>query len=319
MHRSPLTLAALAVAAVPGLAADRVFALPSTSADDVDTAGVMDAAGNRYLVTSPRQDAAGARLEAEVRVVRSLLAAPGLRELIERPAGLARLPEGGHALVTHALPGAPLVLADVERTPGTAAALGRVIARIHDLPLELAESSGLPMYRAVDVRRRLRSQLERATDQHPVPPALLQRWRHALGDDALWDFTTCFTHGDLAEDRLQAAHGTVTGVRGWGAARVGDPAEDLVWLASALPENSVDVVLEAYRSERRGDVDARLADRVQLAGELALVAWLLHGLSSGDAAVVADADAMLADLEDEIERAARDEAENAYEEIPGRP
>ena len=62
-RKSPLELAALATAAVPGM---RVTALrPPTYSDELSTVtGIEDAAGNRWIVTCPHEEVSGPALEA---------------------------------------------------------------------------------------------------------------------------------------------------------------------------------------------------------------------------------------------------------------
>ena len=68
-------------------------------------------------------------------------------------------------------------------------------------------------------------------------------------------------------------------------------------LAGAASPDAVESVLEAYAHTRRDAPDRDLLRRARLSGELAVARWLLHGTTTGDEAVVADAVAMLAELE----------------------
>jgi macrolide phosphotransferase len=79
--------------------------------------------------------------------------------------------------------------------------------------------------------------------------------------------------------------------------RVADPADDLAWLVAAAPAEATESVLEAYAHHRRDAPDRDLVRRARLSGELALARWLLHGVTTGEEAVVTDAVAMLTDLE----------------------
>ena len=64
-------------------------------------------------------------------------------------------------------------------------------------------------------------------------------------------------------------------------------------------------VLEAYAHHRRDAPDRDLLRRARLSGELAVARWLLHGTTTGDEAVVADAVAMLTELEAGVDEGAR--------------
>lgn len=139
MARSPLVLAALATVAVPELDAVDVRR-SSHPGVGMDAAVVIDHEATRWVVRAPQDATAGAGLEAEL----ALLA--GLREYVDagrlpfdvpRLAGSVELPEGGRAVVHPELPGRPIRLEELGPGPGLAAALGRAIAAIHELPVSL--------------------------------------------------------------------------------------------------------------------------------------------------------------------------------------
>jgi aminoglycoside phosphotransferase (APT) family kinase protein len=104
-------------------------------------------------------------------------------------------------------------------------------------------------------------------------------------------------HGDLAAPSVLVAGAEVVAVLDWGQARVADPADDLAQLVADAPEEAGESVLEAYAHHRRTAPDRDLLRRARLNGELAVARWLLHGVTSGEEAVVTDAVAMLGDLE----------------------
>ncbi len=296
--RSPLTLAALATVAVPGLDAVDVRR-PRHPTSGTDAAVVIDAEGRRWVVRAPQSAAAGAALEAEVGLLRGLAAHvdAGLLPFdVPRPTGFADLPEGGRAVVHPQLPGRPLRLEDLGPGPGLAAAVGRAIAAIHELPPETVEDAGLPVYEADTYRQRRLAEVDEAARTGHVPTGLLRRWEHALEDVAMWRFRPVVVHGDLSADHVLCVVDRPTAVLGWAEAKVADPADDLAWLLVAAPHEGVDAILEAYNLRRTELRDPHLADRALLAGELALARWLLHGVRLEDEAIVADAAAMLTEL-----------------------
>ena len=299
MVRSPLALAALATVAVPGLDAFDVRR-PAQPGSDFDTAVVIDAHRNRWVVRAPQHAAAGAALEAEV-VLLSALA-----EQVERgklpfavpaPVGFAHLPEGGRAAVHAEIPGEPLRLERLVPGPGLAAALGRAIAAVHELPTSLVEDAGLPVYDAGEYRQRRQAEVDEAARTGKVPSALLRRWEERLEDVALWRFRPTVVHGDLTSDRVLAAGDSITGILHWGDVCVADPADDLAWLLVAAAPDVTDSIMEAYQLRRTELTDPHLADRALLAGELALARWLLYGVRSQDDEIIDDAVAMLEDLD----------------------
>jgi macrolide phosphotransferase len=297
--RSPLVLAALASAAVPDLepaAARDVVGAGET--EDVDVAEVTDTQGRRWVVRAPRTSAAGAVLEQEWRLLARLTDPPDqLPFAVPQIAGTVELPDGGRAGVHPALPGSPLRSASLTPGPGLAAALGRAVAAVHDLPTTLAEEAELPVYTAAEYRHRRLAEVDRAAATGHVPPGLLTRWERALEEAGAWRFTACVVHGDLAAESVLVADGEVVAVLDWGQARVADPADDLAVLVAGAPEEATESVLEAYAHHRRSAPDRDLLRRARLSGELAVARWLLHGVTSADETVVADAVAMLGDLE----------------------
>jgi macrolide phosphotransferase len=298
--RSPLALAALATVAVPGFDARAVRA--TDSGGDDDTAVVTDAQNARWVVRAPRSSAAGAALEAELVLLGGLAQAVDDGKLpfdVPRTVGTAPLDEGGRAVMYRQLKGRPVPLDRLQPGPGTAAALGRAIGALHELPPTLIEEAGLPVYDAAAYRQRRQSEVDEAARTGRVPATLLRRWEERLEDIALWKFSPTVVHGDLSADHVLTADGEITGVLSWGEAKVADPADDLAWLLVAAPQDAVDSVMEAYQLRRTELTDPFIADRALLAGELALVRWLLYGVRTHDDEVIADAVSMLDELDEQ--------------------
>ncbi|NLE71248.1 MAG: phosphotransferase [Actinomycetales bacterium] len=329
--RSPLALAALATAAVPGLDAVEVRR-PRNPSPGVDAAVVVDAEGRRWVVRAPQNAVAGAGLEAEVALAARLVEHVDAGRLpfdVPRPSGFVELPEGGRAVVHPQLPGRALHLEDLGPGPGLAAEVGRAIAAIHELPPSVVEDAGLPSYEADEYRRRRLAELDEAARTGRVPAGLLRRWERALEDVAVWRFRPVVVHGDLSADHILCSAERPVAVLGWSEAKVADPADDLAWLLVAAPHEAVDAILEAYTLRRTEMRDPHLETRALLAGELALARWLLHGVRSEDPAIVEDATAMLAELAEQtaeeepavapsgaVPESADDEAEAGEDEAP---
>lgn len=162
------------------------------------------------------------------------------------------------------------------------------------------------------IRQRHLHALDQAATSGRVPPLLLRRWEEAMEEEALWRFTPVPVHGDLHEDNLLLERGRVVGVTGWTDLHVGDPADDVAWLAAATDPDLADRVLDAYAARRADagaadDGDAHLMRRAALLAEFALAQWLTRGLDRHDAGMVAEAEAMLAELEGDV-RAAQEAA-----------
>ncbi len=299
MPRSPLTLAALATVAVPGL---DVFDVrqPLNGGSEYDVALVTDADRRHWVVRAPASAAAGAALEAEVVLLTALAAQVDSGALpfdVPRPAGFAHLPEGGRAAVHPLVAGAPLRLDTLAPGPGLAASLGRALGALHQLPTSVVENAGLPVYDAPAYRQRRLAEVDEAAKTGKVPAALLRRWEAKLEDVRLWRFQPTVVHGDLTAPHVLVRDGEVSGILDWDDAMVADPADDLSWLLVAASPDAAESVLEAYLLRRTELTDPFLTERALLAGELALARWLLYGVRTGRQDVVDDATGMLADLE----------------------
>lgn len=304
MARSPLVLAALSTVAVPDLDAVDVRR-SSHPGMGMDAAVVIDAEGVRWVVRAPQDAVAGAALESELALLEGLAGHADAGELpfdVPRVAGAVELPEGGRAVVHRQLPGRPIRLEELGPGPGMAAALGRAIAAIHELPASLVEDAGLPVYDPDAYRRRRLAELDEAARTGHVPAFLLRRWERALEDVSLWHFQPTVVHGDLTPEHVLCSGDEPIAVLGWSDAKVADPADDLAWLLVAAPQPAVDPIIEAYHLRRTELRDPHLATRALLAGELAVAQWLLHGVRTEDHAVVEDARAMLVELEDHLVR-----------------
>ncbi len=269
---------------------------------DFDVVIVKDGTGQRWVVKAPKMAAAGAAMEAEMGLLRVLSRAheAGLIAFdVPRPVGAAIISgeEPSKAVVYTEVRGSSLSLAGVEPGPGLAESIGRTLAQIHELSPSIVEEQGLPTYSAQEYRERRLAELDAGIHTGLVPARLADRWERQLENVAWWRFEPTVTHGDMGEHQLVVSEGIVAGVVDWMDAKVADPADDLAWLAAAAPDDVFESVFEAYTMGRRELRDPHLADRARLASELALLRWLMFGVRTDDAAIIADGRAMLADLE----------------------
>lgn len=296
-----MELAAIASAAVPGLTPTGVTTAPDDAAD-FQSAVLVDTAGKRWRVRSPRHAEASIRLETELHVLRSFT--PGVRAelpfLLPNIAGTVRQAELTTFVYSH-VPGSPRTIDQlVAEQTNIASELGRIMASIHDLPLDLVHSADLPSYTPNEFRQRKLNELDQAATTGKIPSSLLLRWENALEDIGLWQFRPSVVHGDLHEDNLLINNGRVAAVNGWTDLRIGDPADDFAWLIAANDQSFADAVLESYSVATKGAPDRHLLRRAALSAEFALAQWLVRGTSTGDASIVAEAEEMLAALESDI-------------------
>lgn len=299
--RTPIELAAIASAAVPGLTPTGVSAAPDDAAD-FQSAVLRDDAGKHWRVRSPKHAEASVRLETELHVLRCFT--PGVRAelpfLLPHVAGSVRQGDLSTFVYSH-LPGSTRTIDELVSEPGSISAeLGRIMAAIHDLPLELVHSADLPSYSANEFRQRKLNELDQAATTGKIPSSLLLRWENALEDLALWQFQPSVVHGDLHEDHLLVHDGRIAAVNGWTDMRIGDPADDFAWLIAANDQGFADSVLESYSVAVQRAPDRHLLRRAALSAEFALAQWLVRGLAIDDPAVVAEAEEMLTTLESDI-------------------
>ncbi|MDR2722266.1 MAG: aminoglycoside phosphotransferase, partial [Cellulomonadaceae bacterium] len=129
MRRSPLALAALATAAVPGFQTRAVRS--GAGSDDFDVATVTALDGSQWEVRAPLSATAGMALEAESALLDALGRHHDSGDLpftVPVIAGSAPLPEGGRAVVVKPLTGTAIDVDGLAPGPGLAADLGRAIA-----------------------------------------------------------------------------------------------------------------------------------------------------------------------------------------------
>ncbi|MFI5084510.1 MAG: macrolide 2'-phosphotransferase [Actinomycetales bacterium] len=301
MRRTPIELAAVASAAVPGLSPTAVAAEPDDSAD-FESAVLLDADRKRWRVRSPKHPEASTRLETELLVLRAFT--PAVRAelpfLMPTVAGTVRQGELTTFVYAH-LSGRPVPAEELAAAgKQMAKEVGAAMAAIHDLPPALVSAADLPSYTANEFRQRRLNELDQAATTGKIPSALLRRWEHALEDVALWKFSPCVVHGDLHEDNLLVEDGRVIAVTGWTDLRVGDPADDLAWLVALHDPSFVDTVEEAYAAARKEQPDRHLMRRAALSAEFALAQWLVKGVAAANTRMVAEAEEMLRTLEHDI-------------------
>jgi len=301
VKRSAMELAAIATAAVPGLAPVG-FAALSDDAEDFDSALIVDALKHRWRVRSPRHDEASMRLEAELSALRAFSAKVRASLPFALPSVAGTVRQGSlRTFVYKDMPGhVPALDELVDEGSNLAKALGQCMAAIHQIPDEAVEVAGLPTYTADEVRQRKLNELDTAAATGKVPSRLLRRWEHAMEDVALWRFNASVVHGDFDEEQLQISHSSITAVKGWTDLHVGDPADDFAWLSSIEDQKFTDRVFESYVEARGKAADPHIMRRAALAAEFALAQWLVKSLDSKDPQRIAEADEMLQELDHNI-------------------
>lgn len=301
-ERSYLNLAALAVVAAPNVIPARL-ALPQHRDADQTLTGLIDVQGRHWEVIHTTNPTVGAALIAESRVLKQIgrRVDGGYVDFdVPRPEGGVTLPDKSYVQVRTHIPGHPLAIESLRPGPGLAAGLGRALAQLHEIPPTLIEEAGLPVLTAADVRSNWQSLFDDAAMTGKVDSNLLARWESALDEDLWWRFHPVVVHGDLAEENIITGGGSILAFKGLSQMRVGDPAEDLAWVYSSAPIDTLDVIEEAYDRGRIEGVDKYLRLRAELVSELNLARWLLHGVRTKDDAIIDEAVEMLEDLAEQV-------------------
>lgn len=298
MARSHLTLAALATSAVADLEVVGAQAFGSPGGD-FDAAILTGRDGRHWIVRVPRSERAEQEQSADLIALRALSAGVRARLPFAVSSFAGQVPvDGTRAVVSEFVYGAKVPLGSMSLE--LAASIGSAIAAIHSLPPTVVVDAGLPSQSPVETLRSVVALMDRAAATGLVPAALLARWERASEDATLWQFTPTVVNGALGSDSFLSADSHVTGVVGWHALRVGDPAADLQWLA-ASGLDAADAAFAAYASAR-GAVDRQLRTRAGLLSELEVARWLLHGTQVKSTEIVDDAVQMMSAIVDEAQR-----------------
>ncbi|WP_198169828.1 phosphotransferase [Agromyces laixinhei] len=300
MARPPLTLAALATAAVPGLEVRAVRALSRKSHGAFDAVLLRDTDDRLLVLRVPRSQGAESEQSADLVALRALTTGIRSRLPFDVPEFVGQAPvDGTRAVVTSYVPGAARTADELTEHDGIATSVGLALAAVHALPTGFIADAGLPSQTADESHDGVVDLIGRAADTGHLPAALLRRWEEATDDAALWRFRPTVVNGTLAADSLLVDGDAVTGLIGWSALAQGDPARDLNWLLTSRGD-SAERALDAYFGARSGEADAHLPQRALLYGELELAKWLLHGVETHDEAVIADAVGLLDGLVESV-------------------
>ena len=307
MVRSPLTLAALATAAVPDLDVVQVrlhgSAARSRGANGAfDSALLIDRDDRALIIRVPSSQSAETEQSADLVALRALTVGNRSRLPFDVPQFVGQAPLGGtRAVVYEFLAGDSFDADALTGHTGVSGSIGRAIAAVHALPTAFVGTAGLPQQSAQECRTGTIALIDRAAATGYLPAAILRRWEQATDDDDLWQFAPCVVHGSLSADSFLITDDSVSAVLGWSALCVGDPARDLHWLLASRGAAG-ETAVASYASARQGN-DPRITQRAMLYAELELARWLLHGTDTRNQGIVDDAVAMLDGLVDNVHQA----------------
>jgi macrolide phosphotransferase len=299
MASTPFTLAALATLAVPGLIVHSAREHSYGDADELVAAVVVTDLGE-LIVRVPREAASEQILGGELLGLAALT--EGARSLLPFavPTVLGQTKAGStRAVVCTFLSGSKLDAAHISADALVLASIAATLRAIHALPLSIVSDAGLPVRSAEDARENAARIVRRAQATRLAPAAVSSRWESVLDDDALWQFEPTVVHGNMQIEQLLVHNEHVTGVLGWSALAVDDPAMDLAWICAAGAE-TFDSALARYSQERDVSNPEAFRARAFFYHELEVAKWLLHGVDTHDQAVTDDAVAMFDALVDRL-------------------
>ena len=300
MARPPLTLAALATAAVPGLDVRAARAHTRRSHGAFDAVELRTADDRHLIIRVPRSQSAESEQSADLVALRAM--SPGIRSRLafRVPTFVGQAPiDDTRAVVTEFIPGAVLGADELTAHDRLATSVGLAIAAIHSLPTGFIADAGLPRQTAEQSRDAVVELVGRAADTGHLPAAILRRWEEATDDAALWRFRPTAVNGALTADSILVDGDAVSGVVGWASLAESDPARDLHWLLTSRGQ-AAEAALGAYVGARNGGADSHLPQRALLYGELELARWLLHGVDAHDEAIIEDAVGLLDGLVESV-------------------
>ncbi|WP_257878504.1 phosphotransferase [Schaalia turicensis] len=299
--KTPLELAALATAAVPGLSVAGLRE-PQFADEVLSVTGIIDSAGNKWTVTCPHSSVGGLDLDAQSGVLTRLAKAKDAKKIpfdVPRIHGTTLTPEGDRVIVHQDLGGHPMSDDDFDNPNLLPDSLGKALAALHNLPPVIYTGINLPAYSVSECRERHLAMLDEVASQVLIPANLWNRWEAALEDLSLWRFPAAPIHGDIQGNSVIVEAGIVRAMTGFTSAHVGDPAQDIAWVLASASDAFLERFRAAY-SQERTVADLQLFTRAQLLSELAIVRWLVHGLHAEDRSIISDARHMLSELSTDL-------------------
>lgn len=302
MASIPLTLAALATSAVPGLDVRGAREHHGDGGGQFESAVIISDEGEA-IVRIPRTQSAEVQQSAELLGLAALTEGARSRLPFEVPLSLGMTRAGDtRAVVTTFLPGGRVDADDIEAEALLLQPIAESLAAIHELPHSIAHRGGLPIRSAEDVRLQAARLLDRADATRLLPRTIHEHWTSVLEDAEIWDFAPTIVHGSFGAEQLLVDEDRIVGVLGWSELSVGDPAADLAWLLAA-GEEVLDAVLARYSLQRDAGHIRRFRARTSLYHELEIARWLLHGVDAHNQSITDDAVAMLDRLVDRMNTA----------------
>lgn len=140
--------------------------------------------------------------------------------------------------------------------------LAKGLASLHQISIERARTSGLPIKTVEDVRVDMKQRMDAVKREFGVDQTLWERWQNWLHNDEIWMQETTLTHGDLhAGHILIDKQAQVTGLIDWTEASLADPARDFVAHYRTFGQDALNKLISGY-AEAGGRTWSRMAEHV---------------------------------------------------------
>lgn len=305
MAKSPLILAALATEALPHYRFKQARPLTAAASGLFDSALLTAEDGSAYVVKMAASETARVELASELRALRTLDSNERSRLGFEVPSCLGETSDmqGNSVQVFNFISGDSTEITSVPIGSELASSIATAIASVHRISPALVDGAGLPNITVAEHTGLRVAELDRIASTGQVPSILLSRWEAALEDTSLFGYRPTVIHGSMNGEIVLNDGKNVTGILGWSALRISDPAEDFAWILGAGIHDLADEIVSDY-DRLTGNADQGLKIRATLYSEIELARWLMHGIARKDQSIIADASALLALLAEEIESGA---------------
>lgn len=126
--------------------------------------------------------------------------------------------------------------------------LGKTLASLHNFPKKRARDVGITIQTPEEVRQIMGDRMNAIKKKFGVGEALWIRWQTWLNDEEMWPKETGLIHGDLHPGHIIVdKESNVTGLIDWTEAKVADISNDFVGHYRVFGNESLDVLIEAYK------------------------------------------------------------------------
>lgn len=155
--------------------------------------------------------------------------------------------------------------------------LGLFLRRLHSVPLEGVQSSGVEPFRESPQKIKALYRKRLVEVQEEVPDELRGQLETLLEKEVSEPKRLVLGHNDLRSDHIFLEDGNVTGIIDWGGIGISDPAFDFGRIYKSFGEPGLDAALESY-----GEDDDELRERSIYYGVISSISSVVRAKRAGD-------------------------------------